>query len=33
MGAQAQAIKDEDIRLIAEHFAKQSGLYTVDYTD
>jgi cytochrome c553 len=33
MGAQAQAIKDEDIRLIAEHFAAQSGLYTVDYTN
>lgn len=33
MGAQAQAIKDEDIRLIAEHFAKQSGLYTADYAD
>lgn len=33
MGAQAQAIKDEDIRLIAEHFAAQSGLYTVDYAD
>ena len=33
MGAQAQGIKDEDIRLIAAHFAAQSGLYTVDYAD
>ncbi len=33
MGAQAQAIKDEDIRLIAQHFAAQSGLYTIEYAD
>lgn len=31
MGAQAQIIKDEDIRRIAEYFAAQSGLYTVSY--
>jgi cytochrome c553 len=32
MGAQAQQIKDEDIAIIAAHFAAQSGLYTVSYT-
>jgi len=31
MGAQAQNLTDEDIGLLAEYFAAQSGLYTVRY--
>jgi cytochrome c553 len=33
MGAQAQGIRDEDIRMIAEYFAAQSGLYTARYSN